>query len=160
MNLTDLQFAGFGWRISGNGDLALTDGLDSFRALVYRWLLTEPAVPNPAHTDEEVETRRAFATAAARASAYDPPAGERLTACLPWDPSWGAGIKRFLNLPITAPRLRELETRIRAGLTRLEGVTRVESLRLSATGSQITVAWRINTALGQIADQTLIGQEY
>lgn len=159
MTLRDLQFKAFDFHIAPNGDFPLVDDIESFRGLVYRWLLTQPAIPSPELGDEEIETRRAYQDPEQRSLAYDPPDAHGLLACLPWDPAWGAGIKRFLNRPVTPQTLQELETRIRAGLALLQGVTRVESLSLSAANDHVTVQWSVKTTLGTVADTTLISQD-
>lgn len=154
--LIDINFRDFDWHRTPAGDLAPVEGIDAFRQLLIRWLLTEPAEEIPGITDEEIERRRLYATPEGRASAYDPPDGESLLACIPWDPTWGAGIKRYLNLPITPALLLELKTRIASGLARLDGVRAVASIAVSALQDQITVAWSVQSDFGTIIDTTRI----
>lgn len=154
--LHDIEFRDFDWQVTAAGDLKPVEGLPSFRNLIIRWLLTEPADVVPGITQEEIEVRRLYETPEGRASAYDPPDGDRQRACIPWDPTWGAGIKRYLSLPITPALLGELSTRIRSGLSRLDGVAEVLSVAVSGLGSQVTVAWKVATEFGTLEDSTII----
>ncbi|MCC6546211.1 hypothetical protein IT570_03495 [Candidatus Sumerlaeota bacterium] len=148
--LHDIAFKEFDWQIAPGGDLAWVEELASFRDLLLRWLLTSPAEEVPGITDEEMELRRLYKTDDDRASEYDPPAGDRMNACLPWAPTWGAGIKRFQNLPITRALVVELQNHIRAGLATLEGVVEVISVSVSAVGEQLTIALQLRTEFGTL----------
>lgn len=149
-NLHDIAFKEFNWQITPGGDLVWVEKISSFRDLLMRWLLTSPAEEIPGIKDEEVELRRLYENAEERDSEYDPPAGQRMNACLPWEPTWGAGIKRFQNLPITRALIVEMQSHIRAGLTTLDGVVEVISVSVSAVGSQLTIALQLRTDFGTL----------
>lgn len=146
--LRDIKFTQFNWERLPNGDLAAVQELDSFRDLLIRWLLTTPAETIIGQTNEEIEVRRLHLDEQARASAYDPPRGEMQLACMPWEPTWGAGIKRYQNLPMTKALVVEVQGHIRAGISRLEGVEEVISLGVSAIGHQLTISARLRTEFG------------
>ncbi|HLP67134.1 MAG TPA: hypothetical protein VK181_06395 [Rhizobium sp.] len=154
--LRDIAFPAFTWRFRADGDLGEIEGLASIRDLIVRWLLTEPAPDVSGLDDEEVEKRRAHQSADARRSSYAEPEGEGLTACIPWDPTFGAGIKSFASAPVTAAFLAELETRVRAGLSRLQGVRRVLDVRVSSIGGEVTVYWQVETDFGTAEETTPI----
>jgi hypothetical protein len=142
----DIDFSGLRWPFEVTGDMGTVADRQAFRQLVLRWLLTEPA--GAGETEEETETRRRYQTGEERASGYHAPAGERMLACLPWSPAWGAGIKRFLNVPGGATLATTVETRVRSGLGRLPGVQRVLVVRASLAGSVLTVAWSVELTGG------------
>lgn len=133
----DIEFGGFDWELEGSGDLAVVTPAEGFRGLIARWLLTEPNRVGGLG-DEEMERRQRED-------------GERLHGCLPWAPDFGAGIKRYLNQPVTEGFLGELRTRIRSGLGELEGVARVEGVEVSVLGSVVTVEWSIVTDFGPLS---------
>lgn len=155
--MRDVAFGSFSWQISGSGDLARVEGLAAFRELVVRWLLTEPSADLDGLVEEEVGHRRLYESAAARSSSYAAPAGERLGACLPWDPAWGAGIKSFLGAPLTADTLARVRTRVAQGLAQLEGVVEVLSVRVSSSAEgRLVVAWQVRTELGTTGESTTV----
>lgn len=155
--LRDLHFSAFDWKRAPHGDLARVEGLDSLRALIIRWLLTMPAADPDFLNVEERELRQRYRTAEARKAGYATPDGERLAGCLPWDPTWGAGIKAFLAAPMVPATLEAVRGRVRDGLARLEGVTAVKEVRVSsAVEGTMLVAWRVTTTLGELSDRTTV----
>ncbi len=150
--LRDVDWNEFNWPVNLAGDLDTIEGGESFRGLVNRWLLTMPSEDMTGLTDEEIEQRRRFADQAARDSDYDIPEGDRMTACLPWDPAWGLGVKRFIGRAMTPEALAEIETRVRTGLPRLQGVRRVASVVVSALGDILRIAWSIESDWGPASD--------
>lgn len=157
--LNDIDFQNFDWTLGLDADLAMISRGKSFRALIHRWLLTEPAQDPVGITSEEIERRQLHVDSPARRSGYAAPSGTRLTACFPGDPSWGAGIKRYLSAPMTDATLAEVRNLIRDGLARLDGVIPrpAPDVDCSVSGRTLTVLWKINTETGIVSDETEIG---
>jgi hypothetical protein len=151
--LRDIGFSEFDWPWAGTGDFAVVEGATSFRDLVNRWLLTVPGIDEPDLGGEEVETRRRFEDAAAREADYSAPNGDRMTACLAWDPTWGLGIKRYAGRVLTPAVVAEVESRVRTGLAALQGVRRVVSVSASGVGNSLRIGWAVETVeWGMISD--------
>ncbi len=150
--LVDIDFGNCDWSIDGNGDLRLATGAEAFRGVVNRWLLTTPATDEPGLTAGEIEGRKRHVDQAARDLEYDAPGGAALMACLPWDPTWGLGIKRYIGRTLTDDALAEIETRARIGLAGLEGVRSVDQVTASAVGDELRLAWAVTTTYGAISD--------
>ncbi|MBI1291825.1 hypothetical protein GC173_11365 [bacterium] len=154
--MRDIRFTRFDWHRGPDGDLGRVDDLAAMREIINRWLLTEPATDGPELVASEVEDRRAYASAEERAAEYSAPGGAKLLACLPWAPTWGAGIKRYLGRQITTALTMELRARVRSGLAKLDGVTRVVAVEVSSSDSSLAISWRVQTAFGAIGDLTRI----
>lgn len=153
--LGDIAFPRFTWQILDN-DLAAADGRDSMLGIIYRWLLTEPASDPFGSSDEEVETRAAYSSSDERTAAYEAPSSKRLPACLPWDPTWGAGIKSYLSRPMNAALIAEVKARVRDGIGQLDGVQRVEFVNVSGSPSTLVIEFRIRTRYGLLEESFLI----
>lgn len=155
--LTDIDFKEFDWNPGPNGDFRKVDQLSSIRGLIVRWLLTEPSTSLDGLVHEESEMRRKYSDAESRRLRYNPPRGQAMRACLPWDTSWGAGIKRYLAAPITPATLAEVEMRVRVGLKRLQGVRSVDDVQVSGNSQgRLVVLWRVRTEFGLVEEQTVI----
>lgn len=154
--LRDIQFDEFDWATDPTGDLALVETLESFRGLVNRWLLTSPAEDPDGLTDEETEIRRAYADETARGIEYDEPDGDRLAGCIPWDPTWGLGVKRYCGRPITPALVAEVTTAVRNGLARLQGVRRVVNAAVSGTIDTLQIGWAVESDWGIVGDSVAV----
>ena len=160
--MRDIDFHNLDISTTPNGDLRTVTGVEVIRQMIYRWLLSMPIEDTTEINAEEIEPRAVYPTPAARQADYNSPVQTHgrasLLATLPWDTTWGLGIKQYLNQPITNELLQELQTRVTIGLIKLDGITRVNQVTVSALSSQLTIYWDVETTEGKITDYTAIHQ--